>query len=439
MEVYSRVISAQDKQFSLEKISRIQNAKLQKLVHYSFNNIKYYRELFEQAGIKPEQIKTPADLANVPVLTKEELRERFWDFLPRYLPECRVSRTSGSTGVPVCILSDKNSRIYNSVAVIRYRRAMGIPIVGSLIITPLKAENDPNKEPHWTFLQGIHKTYYINPYLNNTESEIRLLRNLKDPILIGITPAVKALAYKINDGVLPFFKPVAILTSGEMLSREARLLLESTFGTKVFDIYACNEGGDIAWQCRESDCYHINADNCIVEILKNGKTASEGEVGEVVITNLNRFAMPIIRYKNGDLAELTYRPCSCGCKLPTIAKIVGRTGENIVIPGGKSIPWNQLKSLMNHPNIRQFQLVQNSDGGLVIRYVSEKGVDTMKLDKLLMYRYRNLIGNSIGIEIEKVEKIALGPGGKSKFVISNYEPANFAPSQNKRIVSRYEP
>jgi phenylacetate-CoA ligase len=416
------------RQFKPEKILEAQNIKLRSLIRYSFDNIKYYREVFEQVGVKPEHIKTTRDLRNIPILTKEQLRERFWDFLPRELPLCHVSRTSGSTGVPVCILSDRHSRMFNSVGVIRYRQALGVGLIGGPILTPLKTANEPwRRKTHWTFLQGIHKTSYINPYVDspeNTEYAKRLLTRLKKPALIGITPAIRALAYKVRDGILPHFEPRVIITTGECLSPQVRGLLESTFGTTVADVYACNEAGDVAWQCRNGGGYHVNADNLIVEILKNGEPAAEGEVGEVVITNLNRHAMPIIRFKNGDLAKPLRKDCPCGCRLPMIAEIVGRTGEDILLPDGRIMPWNQLKSPMNHPQIRQFQLVQNDDGSLTVRYVAEPNADYEPMESLLLRRFRGLLGLSIAIGIRKVDRIPPASSGKCKLVISNYKPTN---------------
>lgn len=423
---YWEAWSAITRQFEPEEIVKIQNTKLQSLIHYSFNNIKYYREIFERRGIRPEQIKTSEDLHKVPILTKKQLRERLWDFLPTELPACRVSRTSGSTGIPICILSGRNSRMFNSAAVIRYRQSLRIGFIGKAILTPLKTTNEPYRtKTHWTFLQGMHKTHYINPYVDsqeNIEYAKRLLKKLRKPALIGITPAIRTLACRVRDGVFPSFRPTAVLTTGESLSPRVRDLLESTFAAKVADIYACNEAGDVAWQCQRGAGYHINADNIIVEIVKNGEPVVEGQVGEVVITNLNRYAMPIIRYKNGDLARLTQEPCPCGCKLPMIAEIVGRTGEDIFLPDSRIMPWNQLKSPMNHPQIRQFQLVQNGNGSLTVRYIAEPGTDIGQIENLLLLRYRELLGHSMGIEIERTDRIAPACSGKSKLVISHYRP-----------------
>ena len=273
-------------------------------------------------------------------------------------------------------------------------------------------------------MQGIHKTYYVNPYLESTENiehAAKLLTRLKKPAILSITPAIRTLALKVHDGVFPYFKPSAILTSGESLSPKARDLIESTFKTKVLDIYGCSEAGEVAWQCNRGHGYHINADNCIVEVLKDDKPVQNGEIGEVAITNLNRYAMPVIRYKNGDLARLSQETCPCGRKLPIIAEIVGRMGEDMSLPSGKTIPWNQLKSLITHQKIYQFQLVQSEDGSLIIKYVPEKDVDTKQLDDLLLYRYRNLIGNSIQIKIQKTKSISPAKSGKNKLVVSHYK------------------
>lgn len=425
LRTYWEARKAVRRQFDPGEIRRIQILKLRRLLHYCSDKVKYYREIFQQAGINLEKINNLDDLECIPILTKKELRDRFWDFLPSKLPECRVTRTSGSTGIPVCFLSDRNSKKHNSAAVIRSRIAAGIPLIGRPILTPLKTEIDPHREPHWTFLQGIHKTYYINPYLDsadNAEYAVRLLTKLKRPAILGITPAIRALTQKIRDSIFPSFRPSAILTTGETLSPEVRCLIESTFQTKVRDIYGCSEGGEIAWQCHLGSGFHINTDNCIVEIVKGNKPVTNGQTGEVVITNLNRYAMPIIRYKNGDLARLSVEMCSCGCKLPMIEEIAGRTGEDMSLPTGKTIPWNQLKSLMTHQRIRQFQLVQDKDGSLKIRYIPENAADTEQLDALLLYRFRRLLGDTIEIKIEKAAVIRPAASGKSKLVVSNYQP-----------------
>lgn len=215
--------------------------------------------------------------------------------------------------------------------------------------------------------------------------------------------------------------PQVVMTIGETLTAEDREFIEETFQAKVVDDYACSEVGNIAWQCLEGTGYHINADNVIVEILdKDGLPATEGQVGEVVLTSLHRRAMPIIRYKNGDLASFTSAECPCGCKLPMIAKLHGRTGEDFTLPDGTKVPWHQLKGLMNHPQVRQFQLVQDARGDLVINYVLVADTPPDSVEKLLEYRFGRLLGDSIGISARQVPQIAPSASGKMKLVVSHF-------------------
>lgn len=410
-----------------DKLRSIRILKMQKLINYSYRNIKYYREIFDSVGVKPEDIKTIEDIKKIPITTKQDLRTRFWDFLPKKLPECRVSRTSGSTGIPVCILSDANSRLHNSAAVIRSRLAMGVPLIGKPILALLKNKTEPIYKPsHWTYLQGIHKTYYLNPYIDsdeNIEHVDKILKILKSPAILAITPAVRMLAEKIKDHVyIKPDKPCCISTWGDTLTSQTRHIIESVFGVVVTDNFGCNEMGEIAWQCKQAKGYHINMDNVILEVLKDGKDSGYGNVGEAVVTNLNRYAMPFIRFAIGDLVKLSTEKCPCGCKLPILSEIVGRSGQDVKLPDGKIVPWNHLKGFMNHPDIRQFQLVQNKDASLTIKFIPEQKYSIEQTKKILATRFKGVLGNSIGIEFSVVEKIDPAPSGKSKLVICHYAP-----------------
>ena len=412
------------RQYDRRRIVKARDRKLRKLVRYCYENIKYYREAFDQANVRPADIRSAEDIYKLPFLTKKQLREQLWDFLPKEIGPCRISRTSGSTGVPVCIFSDENSRMHNAAAVIKYRKAVGIGLFGSTIITPLKNESEKTKKPAWTYFHGLHKTYYVNPYLESQEHfdyMSKLFKRKKNAALIGITPAIVKLAYQVSDGKIESFKPKAIITGGQSLSDKDRDTIETAFSTKVTDVYSCSEGGEVAWQCGKSDYYHINEDNCIVEILKNDEPAKAGETGEVVITNLNRFAMPILRYKTGDLAIATDYKCRCGRKLAMLEKIVGRDGQDIICPNGKVLLWNQLKGFMNISQVRQFQIIQNSVGDLTVRYEPQEDADIHEIDRLIKSRFAPFIGNSIKFNIEKVTTINPAKSGKLQLVVSNYK------------------
>jgi phenylacetate-CoA ligase len=125
-------------------------------------------------------------------------------------------------------------------------------------------------------------------------------------------------------------------TIGETLTDEQRQLFHKAWGVKTVDCYTCEESGYIALQCPEHEHYHVQSENVIVEIVDdNGKPCAVGEPGRVLITSLQNFATPLIRYELGDLAEWG-EPCDCGRTLPVIKKIHGRKRSRLTLPDGRS-------------------------------------------------------------------------------------------------------
>ena len=123
------------------------------------------------------------------------------------------------------------------------------------------------------------------------------------------------------------------------------------------------------------------------------------------------------------MARASYKFCSCGSKLPTFKEIIGRTGEDIHLPDGRSLQWNVLKGAMNHNLIRQFQLIQNPDATLTVKYIPEKTEKVKEIENTLRERFRELLPDTISISYEVVQNIPINTSGKSKLVISNYNPA----------------
>jgi len=132
--------------------------------------------------------------------------------------------------------------------------------------------------------------------------------------------------------------------------------------------------------------------------------------------------MPIIRYKNGDMARASSERCSCGRKLPVFKEVIGRTGEDIYLPEGKKIQWNVLKGAMNHNLIRQFQLVQNPNASLTVKYIPEQIDKVNEIEEVLKKRFQTLLPSSFSISYKVVPNIPTATSGKTKLVISHYKP-----------------
>ncbi len=420
---YSRAFAGIRRESDRRALETCRERKLRLLIEYAYESIPFYRELFHEARIKPADIRSTTDLCRIPVLEKDMVRQRYWDFFPDEISASRVNRTSGSTGMPLCILSDESSRENNSAAVIRARRAVGIPLVGTQILSPLRTLGQRSKASHWTFLQGLHRTSYVNPYIDDDEiiqNGIDVLESLSRHAVIGLTSAVLALALRIQNGVFPRITPVAVMTMGEGLQEGTREVLKAVFQCPVSDIYACNEAGDMAFQCAVQKGYHINIDNVVLEVEKNGKPAEYGEAGEVIITNLNRFAMPFIRYRTGDSAVLAGEPCPCGSKLPLLQQIVGRVSNDLKVPGGKVIPWKEIRDAMVLPGICRYQVRQDRQGNLRVRIQEVSNRSSPEIHRTLLSRFERIFDDSVQIDFESVEDIPLAPSGKTHYVVSEY-------------------
>jgi phenylacetate-CoA ligase len=209
-----------------------------------------------------------------------------------------------------------------------------------------------------------------------------------------------------------------VRTFGEMLQPGLRELVRQVWGIKLTDMYSAEETGYIALQCPETDSYHIQSENLLVEILnERGEPCKPGETGEVVITTLHNFAMPLIRYRILDHAEAG-APCPCGRSLPVIRRIAGRQRNMIVLPDGRSHwpsfhgdAWRAIAP------VKQFQMIQHDTRTIEIKLVcarppsaqEEAGIRAMLTEKL---------GYPFNFRFSYQDSIQHSPNGKFEDFIS---------------------
>jgi phenylacetate-CoA ligase len=162
-----------------------------------------------------------------------------------------------------------------------------------------------------------------------------------------------------------------VRTLGEAVSDETRSLCREAWGATVVDMYSCEEAGYLAFQCPESDRYHVQAEAVLVEVLDGrGVPCRPGETGRVVVTPLHDFAMPLIRYEIGDYAEVG-EPCPCGRGLPVLRRVLGRVRNMLVTAdGARYWPAFGLRAVFDIEAVRQRQLVQTGYDTLEVRLVT---------------------------------------------------------------------
>ena len=154
-------------------------------------------------------------------------------------------------------------------------------------------------------------------------------------------------------------KPGTIFSTADLLDRGTRQLIESVFEVPVVDLYGSLEFGYMAWECSEHQGYHLNMESVVMEFLRDGHRVSNGESGEVVCTSLHSYAMPLIRYRLGDLCVPTDARCPCGRGLPLMTLIAGRANDTVKLPGGRIVTPQALADVMVEfaGMIHQFRII----------------------------------------------------------------------------------
>lgn len=317
------------------QLERIQYRKFKSLIDYAYNNVSYYRKLFTKTGISPADIKTSSDISRIPITTKSQIQTLSREEITRKcmgIKNCLNFKTSGSTGEPLNIFLTEKECIISGLFYLRMQLENGYRITDRMVCI-----TDPQyikKRKRWFQYLGAVDVEYISCF-EDIERQTRRILKIKPQIIKGPLSSIKDLALEIKRRQIEHIRPRLIFCTAEYLHRKDRGVISNIFHSEVFDYYSTTECGNIAWECEEHKGYHIDIDNVIVESVKDGRTVPAGEEGEIVITALNNYTMPLIRYKIGDTGVLGERPCPCGRGLPLLKSLCERIHGQIIEKGRK--------------------------------------------------------------------------------------------------------
>jgi phenylacetate-CoA ligase len=208
-----------------------------------------------------------------------------------------------------------------------------------------------------------------------------------------------------------------IFSFGTVVDQDTRDLCRSVFGAEIADTYGAQEVGHIAAQCCDCGEYHISAETCLVEILRDdGSRAAPGEIGRVIVTPLYNYAMPFVRYELGDLAEVGTANPSCGRGLPTLRRILGRDRNLFRFRDGTKV-WPSAGRLYEFIALKQFQVVQTDFDHVEIRYVPEPAAPPVDLS-VVTQRIRSALRQPVDVTVRAVGAIQRSRNGKHEDFIS---------------------
>jgi phenylacetate-CoA ligase len=285
--------------------------------------------------------------------------------------------------------------------------------------------------PTDVFAEISHRSYVAHPLLRYSQLFRRIHLSVFDDEkrnfsliqdsganVLGWYPSAVSLLARINDSIGNPVKLKSVYCGSEMLSDECRKAISDSFSCSVFNQYGAEEFGTIAWECPEEHNLHINSNSVYLEIIgSNGKPKKSGS-GEVVLTSLHNCAMPLLRYKIGDLGSFG-QECPCGRGLPVLKTLEGRSNDFITLPSGKKRTPVSFDIMYGISGIMAYQLIQEKPNLFVFRYVQSNGELSEKSKKEIISRMeRATLGEKVKIEFEEAGKIPKTQNGKMSTVVS---------------------
>ncbi|MDD5369335.1 MAG: hypothetical protein PHQ40_09630 [Anaerolineaceae bacterium] len=407
----------------------LQRAKLLRLADYAYRYVPYYRSLFEATGLHPDDLRQDlTNLSQLPILTKAMVREH-WNELLTTEPERRISlsklSTSGSTGQPLVFMQDADFRDAVTADIQRHMGwagwKLGEPqaVIWGAPFTPGLGRRVRTQLIDW-----VWNRLQINAFLM-TEQVMQgfaeQIRRQKPRILFGYTSSLHRFAQFVRNSRYQGITFDGVFAGAELLLPAVREYLEETFQCRVFNHYGTNELGGMACECKAHAGLHISVENSYVEILNEGRPASPGEVGDLIITNLNNLGMPFIRYSIGDGgAWQTGEVCPCGRASPRLSSLDGRRADAFRTRDGRSV-WTGFTGAafrcFTYPAIRQFQVVQKSLDQICVRLVRVGDVPKAVLGEIT-HTMQAAFGEAVVVDFEYPDEIPLLPSGKHQYAIS---------------------
>ncbi|MFR8032689.1 MAG: phenylacetate--CoA ligase family protein [Lachnospiraceae bacterium] len=341
------MIWAREETLSRAEIEALQLERLQDTVKRAYEHVEPYRKKMEEAGVRPEDIKTLDDLKRLPFTTKQDMRDNYpyGLFAVSRKKLRRIHASSGTTGKPTVVGYTAHDLDVWSECVARLAAAAGA------------CEDDIAQicfgYGMFTGALGLHKglekvgAAIVPSSTGNTEKQLMYMKDFETTLLVA-TPSyamrIAEVAKEIGIDPRKDLKVEKLVLGSELMTEAMRSELHKVWGddVKITQNYGMSElmGPGVSGECLELRGMHINEDHFIAEVIdpKTGEVLPPGEKGELVVTCITKEALPLIRYRTRDITRLMYEPCPCGRTTARMENLSGRTDDMLKIRGVNVFP-----------------------------------------------------------------------------------------------------
>jgi phenylacetate-CoA ligase len=390
-------------------------------VHEALENVPYYRQLNLDANAwRGENVNVAELLMSLPVLDRFEVRRKGIEFRRADVREQFTLSTSGTSGSPMTIYCDRESRALHYAFFDRLWGSAGIradedwraTFYGRTILAP-----GQKRAPYWRVDRAqrniLFSSYHISR--DSVSAYAAELQRIRPPLVVGYPSSLARLSELALQAGCELPQPKMVMTTAETLSDRQRSAIQRAFGIPVTDQYGCTEMTHFVAQCPLGS-YHIHVEHGLIEILReDGVPCANGEVGQVVVTGLVNRTMPLLRYRIADTASLSDEMCNCGSTLPVLGRIVGRSDDVLHFASGRAVGRFD-PVFKGFTEVLEAQIEQTSPTSLIVRVVPSPGYNA-EIGQKIEWEIRKRVGDDVAIQVEPVDAIQRGPGGKFLAVI----------------------
>jgi phenylacetate-CoA ligase len=408
--------------YSESEMRSFQLNKLNLLVKHCYRNIPFYQAYMDRNSIKVQDIDSIEKLKLFPIITKDIIQENYKSFIPVNIREIKGIKTSQTGGTTGNILIKRNDAETRSSIWATYKRFhddwMGVKEFDrKLVLMGGHIKNTTLKDKaRLSFLSLLNNSVTFSPYDTSEKNFQKIVKTLDK----GTTKLIRGYVQHLFQ-LAKFLKSVnkkydirAITTTAEPILGHHRSLFKEVFNTDVFDQYGFGEIGGVSYECNHHKGMHIADERVIIET---------NDMNELIVTDLDNYSMPFIRYWNADQAIISAEKCSCGRQSKLIDKIMGRTCDYVIGQDDQQLHWAFFwhlffDSKIEHENgLRKFQVLQNDKSSLLIRLVVNKELNISQRDFIIKHIQDRL--GEINVDFSFEEEIENTKTGKYRPVINN--------------------
>ena len=411
---------------SPETLNRLQEEKLTDVLKHSYTNVPYYHKILEQAGAVKDGKVYLENFQDIPLLTKDIIRREGENLYSRdYKSRSWYPNTSGgSTGEPIRFIQDLDYKDWGFAGTFMYESWAG-KVLGEPVLKLWGSQRDFLKGKdkasarlgQWVFNTGILNAYRMSQ--DDMRRHISRWNQVKPRLVGAYTDSMYKLSRFVEKEQISIYPPQGIICTTAPLLPEARQHIERTFRCKVFNQYGSREVGLVAAECQNQHGLHIFTTHQKVEILdSNGRPVKGEDMGEIILTNLNNYSMPLIRYEIGDTGCFLNKRCPCDRGFPLLREVSGRTFAHFIKKDGSVIHAQFFVALFFFkPWVRQFKVIQKDYELIEISVALEHEPKQGDID-VITGKIKQVMGTDCKVEFKFVDEIPPTPSGKYRYTIS---------------------